>query len=282
MIAYLNGSYIPRDKAVISAEDRGFNFADGVYEVILSYSGRLFGLDAHMKRLRRSIDELRIPFDDIGKVKEIAERLLKENDLSSGDATVYIQITRGYAPRKHGFPPQDVPPTLFAYASAFKPHEQELNEGIKIILKPDIRWSRCDIKSVSLLPNVLAYQEAKERGAVEAVFMRDGAVTEGSHTSVFAVFDNKVFTAPKSHYILSGITRDVVLDLCRKRNIPFEEFPILESRIKKAEEFFITSTTSEVTPVVQIDEWMVGNGKPGPVTRELQDSFKELIEDFLR
>lgn len=282
MIAYLNGNYLPRDKAVVSAEDRGFNFADGVYEVICSYSGRLFGLDAHMKRLRRSIDELRIPFDDIGKVKEIAERLLKENDLSSGNATVYIQITRGPAPRKHEFPSKDVTPTLFAYASSFKPRDQELNEGIRIILTPDIRWTRCDIKSVSLLPNVLALQEAKERGAVEAVFTRDGAVTEGSYTSDFAVFDNKVFTAPKSHYILPGITRDVVLDLCRKKDIPFEEFPILESRMKKAEEFFITSTTTEVAPVVQIDEWKVGNGKPGPVTRELQRSFKELIEDFLR
>lgn len=276
MISYFNNRFLPKDEIKISPDDRGFLFGDGVYEVIRSYSGKLFHIDAHLRRLERSLSELRIIGVDVANLRDIAEKLLERNDLRAGDATVYIQITRGVAPRKHSFPDGETAHTIYLSASPLQPARQEMENGVKVILLPDIRWARCDIKSIALLPNVLANQQAKEKGAGEAVFVRDGAVTEGSHSNFCAVFDGELVTFPKSNYILSGITREVVLNLCRELNIPIREFPVFERDLPRADEIMLLGTTTEITPVVQVDDWRVGDGKPGPVTRKLQKAFRQL------
>jgi len=277
MLVYFNGKIRHKDEVSISPDDRGFLFGDGVYEVILSYKGRMFKAGAHFDRLRRSLGELRIREPDMTVLRNVSEKLIHENSLDSGQATVYIQITRGAAPRKHAFPAADVPPAVYASAGAFDPPEKELAEGVKVIFVPDMRWLRCDIKTTSLVPNVLACQQAKEQGAQDAVFVRDGAVTEGSHTSFCAVFDGTLVTYPESHYILPGITRQVVLDLCRDMNIPVRLCPVLTDKLAHAEECMLLGTTTEVMPVIRIGEQMVGKGKPGPVTRRLQQSLREMI-----
>jgi D-alanine transaminase len=276
MIAYFNGSFMLQEEVKISPDDRGFLFADGAYEVIRSYQGKLFKAEEHLKRLSRSLRELQITQPDMENLREIAEQLLERNDLKIGDATVYIQVTRGVAPRKHSFPDEKAPPSVYLSVSPFKPPQEKSETGVKIILVPDIRWARCDIKSVALLPNVLASQQAKERGAEEAVFVRDGAITEGSHSNFAAVFSGELVTCPKTNYILGGITREVVLNLCRELGIPFREFPIFEKELQKADELMILSTTNEVMAVVQVNDWRVGNGKPGPITLKLQKAFREI------
>ncbi|MEW5807115.1 MAG: D-amino-acid transaminase [Acidobacteriota bacterium] len=278
MFAFLNGDYIPKEKLRISPDDRGFLFADGVYEVIRSYNGGLFQVEAHLKRLERNVRELRIPYADIDSLKMVAERLIRENDLTSGQATIYLQITRGSAPRLHRFPVEEVPATVYACANLLQPHDDELQKGTKVILVPDIRWSRCDIKSISLLPNVLAHQQAVEKGATEAIFVRDGAITEGTHSNFCGIFQGQFMTAPKSNYILPGITREIVLGLCHQLDIPIKESPILKNQLRKADELLIVGTTVEITPVVQGDDWLVGNGKPGPVTQRLQKAFYQLVK----
>ncbi|MFC1975837.1 D-amino-acid transaminase [Chloroflexota bacterium] len=276
MIIYFNGQFMLKNEVKVSPDDRGFLFADGAYEVIRAYHGNLFKIDRHIERMARSLRELRIKGPEHEIFKDVAEQLIQNNDLLDGEALVYLQVTRGAAPRRHAFPGSDTPPTVYAYASPFQPFPEKLTHGVRIILVPDIRWTRCDIKSVSLLPNVLAHQQAKENGVDEAIFIRDGAITEGTHTNFGAVFDGQLITYPKSHYILAGITREVVLNLCRELNIPIKEFPILVDDLKKADEAMLLSTTSEVTPVVQVDDWPVGNGKPGPITTTLQRAFRKL------
>lgn len=277
MIAYFNGQYLSKDQVQISPDDRGFLFADGAYEVIRCYEGKLFQADAHIRRLARSIGELRIDYSAIGSLQQVAEELIRQNRLTSGQAIVYLQITRGAAPRTHRFPPRSVPATVYAYAAPFQPHQNELDNGTRIILVSDTRWSRCDIKSISLLPNILAHQQAVENGATEAIFVRDGAITEGAHTNVCAVVDGTLITAPKSNYILAGITREIVLALCRELGIPVQEFPMLESELKAAAEVMLVGTTVEITPVVQVNDWTVGKGQPGPITRRLQQAFYDFI-----
>jgi len=278
MIVYFNGEFLPKEAVKISPDDRGFLLADGVYEVIRAYEGKLFQADAHLQRMARSMRELRIHGPSHQQLNDIAERLITDNNLTIGDATVYLQITRGAAPRRHAFPAEDTLPTIYTTASPFHPSVEKMAQGVKVILAPDMRWTRCDIKSISLLSNVLANQQAKESGVEEAVFVRDGAITEGSHTNVGAVFDGTLVTYPKSHYILGGITRQVVIDLCYQLDIPVKEFPILVDDLQKADEMMLMSTTSEVTPIVQVDNWIVGDGKPGLVTVKLQQAFRELTK----
>mgnify|MGYP001076566341 CR=1 FL=1 len=276
MIVYFNGQFMPKEEVKISPDDRGFLLGDGVYEVIRSYSGRLFKVEEHIRRLARSLRELRIEGVDTEALKGIAEELIEYNELERGDAKLYVQVTRGVAPRRHSFPDGETSPTVYATASAFQPPRGKWEHGVKVILVPDIRWARCDIKSVALLPNILANQQAKERGAEEAIFVRNGAITEGSHTSFCAVFDGELTTHPKSNYILAGIMRETVLDLCDELDIPVKEFPIFERDLKEADEVMILGTTSEIMPVVQVDDWQVGDGKPGPIAVRLQRAYREL------
>jgi len=276
MIAYFNGQYVSKENIKISPDDRGFLFADGVYEVIRSYGGRLFRIDDHLSRLSHSLGELRMASVSLSHLKTVADQLMHRNNLENEDATLYIQITRGVAPRKHPFPDPETSPTVYVSASVLQPSPAEWETGIAVILVPDLRWGRCDIKSVGLLPNVLASQEAKEQGASEAVFVRDGVITEGSHTSFCAVFDGALVTHPANHHILAGITRSVVLDLCVTLGISVRESPILERTLKGASELMVLGTTSEVVPVVRVDDWVVGDGKPGPITSKLKQAFGDL------
>jgi D-alanine transaminase len=280
MIVYLNGQYIPRERASIDVDDRGFFFADGIYEVIHSYEGHLFQMDAHLQRMGHGLRSLHIAVDDGQVVREVAEQLIVENGLTSGEATVYVQITRGSAPRTHGFPPADTPPTVYAAATRYIPQRDQAEEGIAAILVPDLRWARCDIKSVALLPNVLARQRAIEAGVADAIFVRDGVALEGTASNFFGVFNGEVVTAPKTNYILPGITRDVVVGLCAGIGVPVNEAPILEHQLGEAEELFLTSTMSEIRPIVRLNGRPVGTGVPGPVTRRIQQAFRDLVSDL--
>ena len=275
MTVYFNGTFLAKQDVRISPDDRGFLFGDGVYEVVAAYCGRLFQADAHFVRMARSLRELRLAGPDSAELMRISERLIADNDLGACNAKVYIQVTRGAAARRHAFPPPETPATVYACASSFDRPERTCAEGVEVILVPDNRWARCDIKSVALLPNVLAAQRAHDRGVEEAVFVRDGALTEGSHTNFCGVFGGELVTAPKSNYILPGITRQVALGLCADLGIAVREFPILEADLAHANELMLLGTTAEVTPVVRVDGRAVHDGKPGPITRRLQAAFRK-------
>lgn len=280
MIVYLNGDFLEKENALISVEDRAFLFADGVYEVIRCYEGRPFRLDEHLRRLEQSVRAVRIAFSDFRSLGDVARKLIAENRLTNGDATIYIEITRGSAPRVHTFPPPETKPNVYIGAMEFRPKLHQLENGISVILVPDIRWSRCDIKSVALLPNVLMAQRALDSGADDAIFVRDGVAIEGTASNFFGVFGGVVTTHPKTNFTLAGITRDVVLELCKKLGIASQEAPILESQLAEADELFVTSTTMEITPVVKIDGRSVGGAVPGPITRKIQQAYRELVSSL--
>ena len=274
MIVYLNGEYIDHTAAKISVDDRGFLFADGVYEVARVYDGRIFEMRAHMQRMRHGLNELRIRDDVVDQLTGIAEHLLDSNNLRSGDATIYIEVTRGTAPRAHAFPSPEVAPTVYVLAKPFKNHPATYwTDGVAAITVPDTRWSRCDIKSIALLPNVLANQQAHEAGAFEALFVRDDVLIEGSHSNLWGVIDGVAVTYEKCGYILGGITRDILLQRAHEVGVTAREAPIPQADMARVSELFLSGTTTEVMPVVQVDGKPVGDGKPGPITRKLQEAY---------
>ncbi|MGC9347506.1 MAG: D-amino-acid transaminase [Anaerolineae bacterium] len=277
MIVYYNGAFMEQERVCISPDDRGFLFADGVYEVILAVQGRLFEADAHFARLKRSLAALSIPAPDLTELREKLKALLERNGLDQADARIYTQITRGVAPRGHAFPDGSVAPTIYASVETYTPPEEKWRDGVCAILVPDLRWARCDIKSLALLPNVLASQRAKEAGVYEAIFVREGVITEGSHTTVCAVFDGEVVTHPLTHHILGGVTRQVVLGICDLLTIPYQEVPIDQDDLERADELMLLGTTSGVMPLVAVERRPVADGKPGPVTRKIQTALRELI-----
>jgi D-alanine transaminase len=279
MICYFNGSYVPKEDARISPDDRGFLFGDGVYEVVRSYSGTPFGAQRHQERLHRSLRELRIPLPQPQlDLTELFLTLLDRNGLAGTDALLYIQITRGAVfPRKHDFPPVTTPLTIYACVNPINPPVQLQQTGASAILAPDIRWMRCDIKSVNLLGNVLSRQISLEHGALDSILHRDGMVTEGPYTNVAAVFDGTLATHPLAPIILGGVTRSYVIDLCRELTIPLRETPIPVTELAQANELMLIGTTCEVMPVVRLDERPVADGQPGPITRRLQQAFKKLL-----
>lgn len=280
MLAYLNGRFLPRSAATISVEDRGFVFGDGVYEVWRVVNGRLFESDRHLARLAFGLGELQInlvePFT-LGAVEEIADRLIRESSLASGEATFYLQVTRGAAPRAHQFPAR-TPPTVYATVNRFNPPEELRAKGAAAITMQDVRWLRCDLKTIQLLPNVFAKQAAVERGAVDALMVRDGVITEGSHANVVGVLDGTIRTHPTNHLILPGITRAIVLDIARGLGIPVSEKPIAEAEVSRLDEAFLVGTTTDVMPVVRIDGRSVGDGTPGPVTTRLVKEFRAYLD----
>ena len=278
MLVYLNGKYIPRDQAFVSVDDRGFIYADGLYEVIRSYHGHLFLAAEHLQRLATGLNALRIRFDDPPGLEKIAQRLLTENDLLTKSALVYIQITRGMAfPRRHAFPLPEVAPTVYVATNPLLNNPENAKHGIAVITVPDIRWGRCDLKSTNLLANVLANQQAVESGADEAIFVRDGIAVEGSRSSLFAVWEGTVYTHSHSEIMLPGITQQFVMQLCHEQGIPLAAKPIPVTRLRSAEELFITQTTGEILPVIQLDGQKVASGNPGPITRQLQQAFEQKI-----
>jgi len=276
LTVYLNGQYLPYEQASIPVEDRSFLLADGIYEVIRVYGGRPFAMAQHLQRLARSAREIRLPQPDLAELEKVCLELLQRNQLSS--ATIYIQISRGaYAPRTHAFPAGPVKPTVLVIARAFAGNAELRERGVTAITVPDQRWARCDIKTVSLLPNTLAKQAAAEAGAYEAIFVKDGFAIEGSSSNFMAVLDGEIRTYPLCNYILGGITRQVVLDLARQLGYAVREEGVPLTALPRCTEMWVTSTTSEVMPIIQIDGMQVGEGKPGPVARALQEAYSKLV-----
>ncbi len=272
-IAYFNGEFIPKEDVKISPDDRGFLFADGIYEVVKWYKGFFYDMDGHLSRLKRSLREIRIVWDESEMFPSIAHDLIKQNKLENQSALLYIQITRGVAKRTHNFPSSGVPPTVYSNAWGYKSDNNIYETGIKVMLKEEIRWSRCDIKSISLLANTISFQEAYEKGLKESVFVRNGSITEGSHSNIFFVIDKTLYTHPESNFILSGITRKNIIRIAQQSGINFKEEAVPESRLRFAQEAFITNTSAEVTPVIEAGGITIGDGTPGPVTRLIRERF---------
>jgi D-alanine transaminase len=271
-LVYLNGRFIPKDESFISTDDRGFYFADGVYEVIKYYKGLPFCFEDHMIRLMNSLSSVRIDFD-ISRLAGICDQLIGDNLLKEDQAGVYIQITRGVAPRIHRFPGKEVKPTIFIRTFEMPSYIDDLRKGIRVITREDIRWLRCDVKSIALLPNTMLYQQAVEQNAGECFLVRNGNYTEATHSNIMAVMGGTVYTHPDSNLILPGITKKVVIRLCDELCIPVTERPLASSETGQFDECFITGTGSEIMPVVEINGKPVGNGKPGPLTVRLQQEF---------
>jgi len=273
---YINGAFVAKDQATVSVEDRGFTFGDGIYEGLRVVRGRLFAWDAHAARMTAGLAGLRIPFgaERVAALRGVAEQLLDANGLRDGEAFVYLAVTRGPAPRSHGFPPPGTVPTVFASASRFVPPRALRDAGCAAITHEDLRWARCDWKTLNLLGSVLARQAALEAGAFEAILVRDGVITEGAATTVLAVVDGVVRTHPLSTRILPSVTREVVLDCARALAIAVREDPIREPELRVAEEIFLCGSTTDVTPVVQLDGARVADGAPGPIARQLRAALE--------
>lgn len=270
---YFNGKLIPKEDVKISPDDRGFLFGDGVYEVVRWYEGFFFDMESHVTRLKRSLRELRINWNGTDNFPSFAAELIKLNKLGNQPAMVYLEVTRGAAKRTHSFPSPDVEPTVYAFANGFVPDTESKENGIKVMLKEDIRWNRCDIKSVALLANTISFQEAHENGSKECIFVRNGLITEGSRSNIFFVIDGTLYTHPESNHILSGITRKNVLRISQEAGLRIREEALLENRIRFVQEAFIANTSAEVTPVTVIGGNTLGEGLPGPVTRMLSAKF---------
>lgn len=275
---FLNGRFIDRTQAKVDIEDRGNVFGDGIYEVIRVYNGQLFALEEHLRRLMKSGENIRlnIPYD-VEQIKAIIKQLISENNLDLG--IVYIQVTRGATSRQHPFPGAEVPATFFAYSKPLKRPINQLENGIKAKTEEDIRWLKCDIKSLNLLGNVLAKQHAVSQGCFEAIFVRDGFVTEGSSSNIYIVKNGVVKTHPANNLILNGVTRLVVLKQCKKMNIAVVESPFTAVELIDADEAFLTSTTSEVIPIVEVDGQKIGKGLVGSITTKLQQFYENEIEE---
>jgi len=273
----INGEFINRKDAKIDIEDRGYQFGDGVYEVIRVYNGKMFTATEHLERLISSGMKIRmnIPYT-VNEMKAMLLKLIEKNNVNYG--TIYMQITRGISPRNHAFPGMDVQPTLTAYSNEVKRPEENMKSGVKTILHDDIRWLLCDIKSLNLIGNLLAKQHAVESGCYEVIQHRNGIVTEGSATNVAMVKDGKVITHPADNLILNGITRQVILKICLENDIPFEERAFTIEELAQADEVFVSGTTTEITPVIELEGNTVGNGSPGTITKKLQVLFEQEIE----
>ena len=277
-IAFVNGRFMPLSEATVNVEDRGYQFGDGVYEVIRSYNGILFRLEDHIERLKTSAKEIQL---DIVYCGEDWKKIILEAFIRSryNEAKVYIQITRGVAPRAHPFPSGVNPACVITVRELDQLSEEVRREGVKAITTPDLRWGRCDIKSLNLLPNVLAKQKAKEAGAFEAIFIRDHKATEGSGSNIFVVKNGSVIPPPQGPYILSGITREVVIEAARGTGIIVEERDLPANDLFLSDEVFITGSTIEVVPVVEIDNRLIGDGTPGKVTGIIIDHFRSLVSN---
>jgi D-alanine transaminase len=275
---FLNGEFLAAENAQVSVLDRGFLLGDGVYEVIPVYNALPFRLKEHLQRLQRSLNGVRManPYSD-DKWADIIAQLVKQN--GDGNQAVYLQVTRGVAPRDHVFP-EGVEPTAFVMTNPIKPlPEWFKQDGIKAITVKDIRWAQCDIKAITLLPNSLLRQQAQDAGAQEALLIRDGYMTEGSASNSYAVINGVIFTAPKDEKVLPGITRDLVLELADAAGIPYREEAVTAEQLKSAEEIWISSSTRELLPVTSVDGQPVGSGKPGPFWQQLDALYQRYKQE---
>jgi D-alanine transaminase len=274
-IAYLNGTFLPLEDAQVPVMDRGFLFGDGVYEVIPVYAGKLFRLAHHLKRLKNSLDAVRInnPLTEDEWDTMLGE-LVARNEGS--DQAVYLQVTRGVAPKRdHAFPVH-TRPTLFAM-STLSAAAVDINSetGLTAITLPDIRWKLCNIKAITLLPNVLLRQQAIDTGTAEAILIKDGYAIEGAASNLFIVKDGLMITPPNGPDLLPGITRDLIIELAANHAMPFRETGITEAELFSADEIWLTSSTREISPVTRLDDTVIGAGTPGPVWRQIITLYQE-------
>jgi D-alanine transaminase len=275
---YFDGAFVPLSQARVHPLDRGFIYGDGVYEVIPAYGGHYLRLDAHIARLERSLAEARIinPYPAQRWAEILAELLSRHG---GGDASIYLQVTRGVAPRDHAFP--DCPPTVFAMPRALKPVPTgQVGQGLKAISLADIRWQWCQIKSISLQGAAMLRQQAIDAGADEAILHRGRWVTEGAAANVFVVIDGAVVTPPPSNWLLHGITRDLVLELAAQVDLRVDERPLRLKELLAADEIWLSSSTKEVLAVSQLDGAPVGDGRPGPAWRRVWDAYQAFKADL--
>jgi len=270
-IVYLNGDYLALSEAKISVLDRGFLFGDGVYEVIPAYGGHLFRLTEHLQRLQSSLSQIKL---DYSRTKEQWLEIMQPLLSGQSDEYIYLQITRGVAPKRdHAFP-KNPEPTVFAMCSAIKP-TTGLQKGVKALTMEDNRWEMCHVKATTLLANVLLRQQAVEQGCAEAILIRNGTVTEGAASNLFAVIDGVLTTPKKTMDILPGITRQVILELAKAHDMTHCEATISVQQLQTAREIWITSSTREIVPVIELNGQPVGDGKPGAVWQTMNQLFQE-------
>ncbi len=274
-IAFLNGTFLPLEDASIPVMDRGFLFGDGVYEVIPVYAGKLFRLDHHLKRLRNSLDAIRIekPLSN-ADWQSMLNELVSRNE--GPDQAVYLQVTRGVAAKRdHAFP-ADCKPTVFAMSTAMPPSvDIDKISGATAVTFPDNRWKLCNIKAITLLPNVLLRQQAIDAGAAEAILIRDGYAVEGAASNLFIVKDGILITPPNGPTLLPGVTRDLLIELAANHAVPFREADISEAELFSADEIWLTSSTREISPVTLLDETVISNGKPGPIWKHMISLYQD-------
>ncbi|MFA5626912.1 MAG: D-amino acid aminotransferase [Thiohalomonadaceae bacterium] len=278
-IVYLNGSFLPINEAYISVMDRGFMFGDGVYELIPVYSGRAFRLQHHLQRLEQSLQAIHIdnPLKHT-QWQDILTTLIEYN--GGGDQSLYLQITRGVAARREHAFVKEMQPTIFAMSSPLTEPDHANQTGTTAVTVNDIRWQCCNIKAITLLPNILMRQQALEAGASEAILLRDGHATEGSASNIFIVRAGMVLTPPKSNLLLPGITRDLLMELCQANNIPCREADISEADLRNADEIWITSSARDVAAVVKLDDQTIGNGQAGPFWQRICALYAAYKQDF--
>ncbi|GAB6099333.1 D-amino-acid transaminase [Halanaerocella petrolearia] len=282
-IAYVNGEFVGLEQATISIQDRGFLFGDGVYEVIKLYAGKLFKLEDHLKRLLASTGQIKLELDySLAELKELCKQVLAQNkdNPRRESGSLYLQITRGTAPRSHSFS-DDLEPNLIIYLLPAKSLPEDLRKrGVSVITIPDTRWDYCNIKTTNLLPNILGKQKAKEEEVYESIFVNnEDKVTEGTSSNIFLVQDGVIYTHPANKSILGGITRELVLELARNQ-FKVKEIPFDKEDLYQADEVFITSTTKEVLGVVEVDDIEISNGQIGEMTNILHKEYKNYIADF--
>lgn len=274
---FINGEFLNQEDAKVSYEDRGYVFGDGIYEYIRAYNGKLFTVTEHFERFLRSASEIQIDLGyTVEELTDIVRQLLKINDIQNGG--IYIQATRGVAPRNHSFPTPEVKPAIMAFAKSYDRPYDDFENGINTVTVEDIRWLRCDIKSLNLLGNVLAKEYAVKYNAAEAIQHRGDIVTEGASSNVYAIKDGVIYTHPVNNFILNGITRRVIKWIAEDEQIPFKEETFTVEFLKNADEVIISSTSAEVMPITKIDGENVKDGQVGTITRQLQQGFEKYIQ----
>lgn len=279
MIVYTNGKYSQENEALVNANDRGYLLADGAYEGFRIYNGKIFKFQEHKDRFQRSLDELKIQYKIENEIEEIYKNLFEKNSYTNeNELFFYMQITRGVAPRDHAFPKQELKAGVYAFLVEKKINLDAYNNGIKVCTVPDNRWARCDIKCISLVANCLAKQTAIDKGFADGLFVHDGVITEGTATNVCFIKDGVLYTHAATNRILSGVTRNFVLDLCKQNGIKVVEFPLTVDKIDTVDEAFLTGTTGEITPIVQIDNITIADGKAGNITKKLQGYYKDYVQ----
>ena len=282
MIVYVNGNYLEEKEASVNVNDRGHLLADGAYEGFRIYQGKIFKLQEHKNRFQRSLDELKISHNLTNEIEEVFDNLYKQNSYNPNEELFYyMQITRGVAPRDHAFPKDKIPTGIYAFLVEKKINEENYNQGIRVCTAPDNRWARCDIKCIALIANCMAKQNALDRGFSDALFVHDGVITEGTSTNVCFIKDGVLYTHAATNRILSGVTRNLVLDLCKENNIEVVEFPLTLDKLSLIDEAFLTGTTQELTPITSVDNIEIGNAKSGTITKKLQQAFKDHINKHL-